>query len=713
MSLDPYSPCPCMNGKKLKFCCLDIAPEMEKIVQLQRNGQSKAALKQLDKLYVKNKERAWVSTSRAGLLLSLEEEQGARDTLAPLIQDQPNHPLARILDATAAFTLHGYDSAKSVIHQGFLKAARIHPDLVGNLAAGIAELLEYEGHYMAARQHLVFAMRLVDEEDRQRIFVQLMQLDNNVQIPFPFRSIYRLMPYNGNEQQDEMYKKCQGLSAFACWSDAAKLMGKLIESDTESAALYYNRGLFHCWDGNEAQAAADLHQAAKLMTDAEHAVEAEMLAQVLDHQNSLQQVVQYSIKTTAKLSRLLDKLDETERFARLKQQEQQDSASAVYAFLDRPQVEEAGYADLELKDVPRLIGHLGLVDADEEANRPTTVTVMSISEQVGQTAIEELKSQLADLISSVEFDAAESQSFPRGTWSDYSELDIPAWFPPAVAMSESARLTTQRCEELATSLWPEATLTALEGKTPQQAKGEESLQLALKGALQALDVFADERRLRLPLETISTQLELGETAALELTDGLEISSLSTSELLRLDCSALNDDQLRQVLSRALLVQHQRLFTSVLELAVERPAVLEQMESDQVFHAATEIALLWKDRDLALRFIQYGKQFAGNAEDSFQAVLPWEIRELQLRSEEADDPELNPLLERIYNTYVRKLPQLGQLLSGALLARGITPPWAGAEMSGVAADASAEGIWTPDATSPATPEQSKLWVPGQS
>ena len=31
MALDHYQPCLCGSGKKLKFCCGDLAPELEKI----------------------------------------------------------------------------------------------------------------------------------------------------------------------------------------------------------------------------------------------------------------------------------------------------------------------------------------------------------------------------------------------------------------------------------------------------------------------------------------------------------------------------------------------------------------------------------------------------------------------------------------------------------------------------------------------------------
>ena len=39
--LDAYALCPCGSGKKLKFCCHDIAPDMLRVLRLVEDGQLK------------------------------------------------------------------------------------------------------------------------------------------------------------------------------------------------------------------------------------------------------------------------------------------------------------------------------------------------------------------------------------------------------------------------------------------------------------------------------------------------------------------------------------------------------------------------------------------------------------------------------------------------------------------------------------------------
>jgi hypothetical protein len=42
--IDSYAYCPCGSGKKLKFCCADIADEMGKIQDMLTGGQRAACL---------------------------------------------------------------------------------------------------------------------------------------------------------------------------------------------------------------------------------------------------------------------------------------------------------------------------------------------------------------------------------------------------------------------------------------------------------------------------------------------------------------------------------------------------------------------------------------------------------------------------------------------------------------------------------------------
>ena len=91
MALDPYDPCPCGSGKKLKFCCSNLVDEMDQVSRLQQSGQINACSKKLAELYEKHPDNLWVATSRASVLIGLNEPSQAKDELRELLKNNPDH----------------------------------------------------------------------------------------------------------------------------------------------------------------------------------------------------------------------------------------------------------------------------------------------------------------------------------------------------------------------------------------------------------------------------------------------------------------------------------------------------------------------------------------------------------------------------------------------------------------------------------------------
>ena len=58
MALDPYSPCPGGTGKKIKFCCTEFLPELEKLQRMVEGEQCAGALETIEKLAEKYPDRA-------------------------------------------------------------------------------------------------------------------------------------------------------------------------------------------------------------------------------------------------------------------------------------------------------------------------------------------------------------------------------------------------------------------------------------------------------------------------------------------------------------------------------------------------------------------------------------------------------------------------------------------------------------------------------
>ena len=68
MSLDAYSLCPGGTGKKIKFCCPDFLPELEKIDRMIEGEQFNACLQNIDQLEQKGQFRACLMAIKSELL---------------------------------------------------------------------------------------------------------------------------------------------------------------------------------------------------------------------------------------------------------------------------------------------------------------------------------------------------------------------------------------------------------------------------------------------------------------------------------------------------------------------------------------------------------------------------------------------------------------------------------------------------------------------
>src|SRR5262245_23812347 len=99
MPVDPYALCPCGSGKKLKFCCGDLAGEIEKIHRMIEGDQPRAALRHVEQTLAKNPGRASLLDLKAALELSLEEIDAARVTIKEFVAKNPDSATAQACQA--------------------------------------------------------------------------------------------------------------------------------------------------------------------------------------------------------------------------------------------------------------------------------------------------------------------------------------------------------------------------------------------------------------------------------------------------------------------------------------------------------------------------------------------------------------------------------------------------------------------------------------
>jgi len=716
MALDVYDPCPCGSGRKLKFCCQAILSEMERVLEFQQNNQPRMALAALDELVEKDPGNTWVRATRAGLFFEQGDLESAHTELVALVDVEPEHGFGLAMLAMVRLSEQGYHEAGEDIARAFRSCTETRPDMVANLALGVAAWMRLNGHLLASRQHLALALQLAPSaEQQEQIFSRLIQFDGAREIPFPFRSVYPLAEAEA-EAEDAF-----ALAGCGCWSAAAERYAQLANERPERAELRYNEGLCRAWSGQPAEAAVALHAAAGLVDDIDVAGDHETLAQLLElaERDDAVAVVNRCFEIES-ASQLLTLLDDHADFERVDggQPAADGDPSGLYHLLDRPLVAATAAAELTLETVPRVIGRLMVDDADGETERPALVHVVGRQGEEIEGVEAALRAAAGELVGSAEeTDDGEREETLERIPVEFEALYTTWHFAPETPAAVKRDLQRQHVQQFLETTWPQTTLAALGGRSPQDASGDTSLYPALVGAVGVLESHCQQNQLWVDVAELRDGLNLSSPTMGEVESDDQLATSSTMQLLRIAIGTLDDDRLAAVLNRALLVKHSRLLFDVLEEFVGRPELSGQGED---FHGActglAELCHMRHDREAALEWLARGREAAGNAADEFERTLQYEMQELILRLEDPADPRVRELLGRIWTVYGSKVPPLREQLEALVEAHGIVPPWAAGEGDlPEGGTVTASGLWTPsesDSTDAANGEDKKLWLPGQ-
>lgn len=714
MPLDSYSPCPCGSGKKIKFCCHFIADDMDRIVRLMEGNQPRVALQQLELLSKKHPRNPWVETTRAMMLLDLNEVPAARDVLKDLLDNSAENELAIVLYAAAMLRAEGLDKSKKAIHRAFQRSAKKLPALVGDLASSLAAGFASRGQMMAAREHLALALRLASEERRQRLFIQLLELDGADEIPYPMRGSHQLPNITGTDEFQKEVRKGQKYAAVGCWSVAAEVFTTLANASPELAELWHSAGLCRAWDGDEKGAAEALHRAARYYADQGTAIECETLAQLLDEKTTNDVVEDCVYRANiGSVSRLLTALDGHQRCQRLPIERQPDAENppvAQYLILDKGR-DQIDVANLTLDTVPRFSAQVTIYDANPGVNASAILLLNGLRGPDLDDAKALVTSVGGDLL---EWSADVPQPEIIGELPAESMMLESHWYLPAeVPQIRRRELIEQHWNQIILEKWPQTVLRALGGKTPEQAAQDPGLRIALCGAIYALDATAQRRGLELGLKRVFTRLGIDPLPALEVTPETSVGGLSIMQLNRLPIDQLTDQQLITVVNRSMLIRHDETLYGVLKVAIAKPSCAEQFDMARIYQSLCEISSHRGLREEAFHWLDCGRKLpAPEGKTDFQQAWAWDMAELNTRLEDPSDPQLQVLLKRFVNYYGPKIPQIRPHIERTLDAYGIPSPWESVDIVTASVMPEPGQMWSPAAQEPVAASGSKLWLPGQ-
>ena len=713
MAMDVYAPCPCGSGKKLKFCCVDLAEDMDRISRLMENNQPRSAMQQLEGLSKRHPKNPWVESTRALVHLELAEPALARDVCREYLEHQPDHEFTLVLYATAALQADGFDQAEKLVHRAFQRASRKFPSMVAGLSLAAAAVMSSRGKFMSAREHLGFALKIAPDQDRQEIFVRLLEFDNSAQIPYPLRGAHALPQPALPETQQAEFRKAMKYVSVGCWREAADVLQPLADASAETPELSHAVGLCRAWAGDESAAAAALHRAAARYADVPTAVECETVAQLLDQNVATDRVDVLALTTTiSSVSRLLTILDEHRRLQRvLLPADDPDAPSASYQVLDRDRVRKEDLPRLTADTAPQVLAQILVFDAERSPRElPARLMIVAAAGKDFDDSGDLLRAIVGEL---AEWKTAETTTVSSAA-RELHELGWSWGFPPNAGPLDRQRIEQERWVRTVQDVWPNRQTALLGGRSPLDCAGDAAMQVPLYACAYTFDAYCDEAGYDLDLDQLLQRLKLEPLPAFEVEADSPVSNLSVMQTERLAIEKLTDAQLMSVANRTLLIHHDRFVLRVLPLALDRPNCVKQLDLDRCYMTLADLSRQHGRRDQALEWVAQGRTRLSELSPSFETQARWDFRELVLRLEDPTDPLLQPLLQKFATYYGPKLPQLRAQLEGILAQLEIASPWSAGGLVLPGAASSGAGVWQPGSPVAAGAESGggKLWLPGQ-
>jgi tetratricopeptide (TPR) repeat protein len=707
MAIDPYAFCPCGSGKKVKFCCADLADDMERIQQMLEGGQRAAALEHIEKLEKTHADNPYLVTTKALLQSVLGSVEKAAATLDDFLSRHPNNAMALAEKAVVDAARHGGPAGIRPLQQALENSEEVLSHRVVSGVARLAEILLAEGRLAAARGHFMLAYGMNQEDERS--LQMLARFFQSPSIPLVLKNEQTIAAAKTGAPYAAEFDTAVEEARRGLWWRAADKLKQLTPKADADPALWRNLAVLRSWLDDMPGTVAALRKFAALDVPVDEAVEAEALAQLFDPTGDADVVDEIRVNADIKeFDKVMETLASDKRAAAFSWEAlgidfgEQPPPRAAYYLLDRPM--PATGVDIARADIPRILGRMLVFgrQTDREAR---------VEAYCRRPDLDAFRSGLTALVG----DAVAAPGEPEKV------DDIPAaeaalswsWrLPDDTPAPHIRKLVEEQRRDAVLNNWPNVKSVRFGGQSAAEAAGQPQYRIAVAAQVllielsfsqPAMDTIFDELRgkLGLPIPAVPDPKAFGPLG------------VPYSRLHRLNVESLTDDELVQSFQRALQVGARSAIRKLGLTIVGRPSFKGKIDLAAVFG---HLAAMEDTSDEALAHLESARKASVEQK---QSPAPWYLEELDLRVRRGEVQEFGRIVELLQRNHIRE-PGVAQALMQILMEAGIIGPdgrpraMPGA-MPGAAAPAAESGkLWTPDAPSAPAPAggatKSGLWVP---
>ena len=707
MAIDAYSLCPGGTGKKIKFCCPDFLPELEKVDRMIDAEQFVACLDHIERLEKQpaNAERACLMAIKGLLLRATNQAEAAIAHADAFVAKHPANPLA-LAEKALVTALHSPGSAAMEPLQASLEAS--HGEISARLyeALGVVAQAMVEDRQWASARALLQLQTAVDREDSQPL-TMLMELYRTNNIPLLLKEDVAIDSPDQNQPLAAELQQATVPLASGRWREAERALASLAERQPVEPRVWRALATVRGWLAAGDAAVAALQRYAALDVPLEDAVEAQAQGMLLAADPFGDAVdIHHLVYTVHDAERLQEALLSERRLTIVRvegfpQTEDQPPPRAGFIVLNTPPLDS--YENVGIDDIPIWLGQALLFG--KQTDRAARL-------EISRVATESL-ADVETLIRGLGQDAidAEPQRKVMARSSASVELLQRRWHVPQnMRADQFDPLLSQYERRAVLELWPQLKLGVLDGRTPADAAQDPALRVKTLAAIMTLATLAQRLGGTIDFNDLRRQLGLPTLDALEPAPGT-IARLPLVRLERVALEKLSDEDLVRGFRRATLydaVSAERRFA--LEL-VARPSL---EKADDYAAAYTTLVRTAADPAEAFKYLDEGRRAA---EARGLSSARWDLLELSLQFGSRNGQEVLRLVQHIEAEHIEE-PGVAEELTHLLIDFGVLRPdgtpntealrHAGASPAQPAAEPGQ--LWTPDSPTSSGQGGGKLWVP---
>jgi len=660
MSHDPYSPCICGSGKKLKFCCQDILTDMQRIKRLLDN-QPDAAEKMLHNLYAAHPDKAVLVTELAELKRDQDQEDKAFDLCVEFLRRHPDEPRVLLCLADLSLKRDGFESSRRIIHRALQLAGPEHSARVAMMLGSIGGAMMQTGRPASAFAHVALAARHAPSEMKAQILSMLGSLVAESSAAWPFLGPLQLLPTGLAGESADADQRARRLSELGCWEPSAILYSRITQTEPDNGAVRHNLGISQLQDGHPREAAESLHRAAGLIDDFDMAAETETLACLLDldHSEDRDSIIQRSCRVPAS-SQLQEQLQRDRRVVRAPNESNDaPDKSSIQRFRlleDTKPLPEGGQL---------FLASILLAGDAEEGSSGDTLLSLTARDSDMDSAWQVFRS-IADacIADDVEPDDTVVESRP----SCFANFDRWVHYDPPVS-TEANRKQTRAWFQNCLQKWMKTPQAQLNGLSPVQSAEDPERRLQTSAAFLTLQAICRRIDHHESLDEIRQALGVPEPGRIRLDSGQSINSVPLLLCLRLALDELTDRQVLQLVNRTAMARDIRLMERALDELISRPEALEVFSPRRAHLLRASIARYDGSKDVLDEAFEAARSTAENDSDAFRVRLELDLKELSFRLDDPDDPRIPQLLQVLSDEYFVKVPEIAEVVREELTRTG--------------------------------------------